>query len=48
MFFFIALSVSLAAATALLLHQFRSRTLAAADAPAEDAGEGVADERQAA
>ena len=48
MIFFIALSVSLAAATALLLHQYRSRALAAGDAPAEDAAEDHLDERQAA
>ena len=48
MIFFIALGVSLAAATALLLHQYRSRALADGDAPAADPAGDQLDERQAA
>ncbi len=48
MIFFIALSTSLAAATALLLHQYRSRALADADTPVDDAADDQLDERRAA
>jgi len=50
MIFFIALGVSLTGAAALLLHQYRSRALAAgeAPAPAPDAADNPTEERQAA
>ena len=48
MILFIALSVSLAAATALLVQQYRSHALAAGDAPADDDAEDRVDERRAA
>ena len=48
MILFIALSISLAAATALLVQQYRSRALVAGDAPADDAAENGFDERRAA
>ena len=48
MILFIALSVSLAAATVLLVQQYRSRALADADTPAGDPAERALDERRAA
>ncbi len=48
MILFIALGVSLTAATALLVQQYRSRALAAGDQPADDAAGGELDERRAA
>jgi hypothetical protein len=48
MIFFIALSVSLTGAAALLLQQFRSRSLAARGPEADDVTESEPDERQAA
>ncbi len=48
MILFIALSVSLAAATALLVQQYRSHALAAGDVPADDDAEDRNDERRAA
>ena len=48
MILFIALGVSLAAATVLLVQQYRSRALADTDAPAGDPAEHALDERRAA
>ena len=48
MILFIALSISLAAATALLVQQYRSRALAVGDTPADDAADLDLDERRAA
>lgn len=48
MILFIALSISLAAATALLIQQYRSRVLAAGDTSTDDAAENEFDERRAA
>lgn len=48
MILFIALSISLAAATALLIQQYRSRALAVGDTPSDEALENDLDERRAA
>ena len=48
MIFFIALSVSVVGAAALLLQQFRSHTLAAGDPPEDAVAESDPERRQAA
>jgi hypothetical protein len=48
MTFFIALTVLLTAASAFLLHQFRTRAFAGDDAPANERGDSDAQELKAA
>ena len=48
MILFVALGISLASATALLVQQYRSRALADAEAPPDDAPGSPLDERRAA